>query len=128
MRWPFFGVAVEEDAELAGVVVVEVAADVVAGLALGERRDHAQRIDVRLRLDAHDGGAVVGEEAAADGAGAEPGEVGDFDAFEGETAILLCHEIFSRKRERIALNSSGFSRWLKCPVSIETPPCLGNAP
>ena len=97
------GAEVDGDAELAGVVVVEVAADVVAGLGdaagveavlaafavavgaglHGERGDAAEAVEVRLRLDADDGGAVAAEILGADGAGAEPGEVGDLDAFEG---------------------------------------------
>src|SRR5439155_7897992 len=39
----FVGIAVEQDAELTGVVVVEVATHVVSGLALRERRYRAQR-------------------------------------------------------------------------------------
>src|SRR5437773_5957723 len=82
------GVAVEEDSELTGVVVVEVPAHVVAGLALRERRHRAQRVDVRLRFDSHDGRAIVCEQAPADGAGAEPRQVGDLDAF-GRQALAL---------------------------------------
>src|SRR5207244_3282847 len=110
----FVGVAVEKDSELTRVVVVEIAADVVAGLALRERRYRAQRVDVRLRLDAHDRRAVVGEQAPADGAGAEPREVGDLDAFQGQPPG---HNL-SRNFDRSALNSSGFSMCRKWPASI----------
>jgi hypothetical protein len=79
---PFIRVEVQEDAEFAGVVVVEIAADVVAGLPLGERRDGTQRVDVRLRLHTHDGRAVVGEHPPADRPRAEPREVGDLHAVE----------------------------------------------
>ena len=82
-----FGVEVELEREFSGVEVVEVARDVVAALegavfVHGEGVDAAECIDLRLRFDADDFGAVGGEGVAGDGAGSEPGEVGNADAFE----------------------------------------------
>src|SRR5439155_6507075 len=113
-------VAVEEDAELARVVVVEVAAHVVAGLALRERRDCAQGVDVRLRFDSHDGRAIVCEQAPADRPGAEPGEIGYLDAFQGQPLV----HTRSRNFNRSALNSAAFSifrKWLAFIVVTSMP-------
>ena len=83
-------VEVEQEAELARVEVVEVAGGVVgvahlrAVLVEGDGLDDAERVDAGLGLDAHDLGAEGGERLAGDGAGAEPGEVGDAHALEGE--------------------------------------------
>ena len=101
---PSFGVQVERDVELAGVVVVEVAADVVAGLARRERPDAAQAVEVRLRLDAHDGRAEDGEVLGADRPGAEPREVGDLDSRRAAAGVGSSRSVIVRIRP-LALRS-----------------------
>jgi dTDP-4-amino-4,6-dideoxygalactose transaminase len=56
---PFFHVQVQLDGELAGIEIVEVPRDVVAGLEAairvhGERLDNPERIDLRFRFHPHD--------------------------------------------------------------------------
>ena len=82
-------VEVEQQAELARVEVVEVAGGVVprfggAVLVEGDGLDDAEGVDARLGLDAHDFRAEGGERLRGDGPGAEPGEVGDAHALEGQ--------------------------------------------
>ena len=87
---PALAVEVEQEAELARVEVVEVAGGVVgvghlrAVLVEGDGLDDAEGVDAGLGFDAHDLGAEGGEGLACDGAGAEPGEVGDAHALQGE--------------------------------------------
>ncbi len=72
-----FGVQVQLNRELAGVVVVEVAGDVIAGLERaigieGERLYGAEGVDLGLGFDAHDFGAEGREGLGGNRAGAEP--------------------------------------------------------
>ena len=78
---------VELQRELRGVERGEELAAVDAGDAVLERADEAQAVGGLVGLDVHDGGAVVGEDLGGDRADADPGEVGEFDAFEREAAV-----------------------------------------
>ena len=75
---------VELQRELRGVERAEELAAVDSGDAVLERADEAQAVGGFVGLDVDDGGAVVGEDLGGDRADADPGEVGEFDAFEGE--------------------------------------------
>ena len=103
------GVHVEEQVVLSGVEVVEVTADVVAGLVLREGSNGTQGVDVRFRLDANYGRAVRRQVVRADRASAKPREVGDLYAFESAG-----HGSFSKNSSTSWLVSSGFSIWMKC--------------
>ncbi len=70
-------VEIEGQVQLARVEVVEVAADVVPGLVLGERLYRTQGIYAGLRLHSHDRGAKGGQVFGADRPGPEPREVRD---------------------------------------------------
>ena len=77
-------VQVELHGKLAGVEIVEVARDVVAGFRRairieGERARDAQRIELRLRFDADHFCAERRERLSADRASAEPRKVGHAD-------------------------------------------------
>ena len=78
---------VELQRELRGVEGAEELAAVDAGDAVLERADQAQAIGGLVGLDVHDRGAVVGEHLRGDRADADPGEVGELDAFEGKARL-----------------------------------------
>ena len=75
---------IELERELRGVEGGEELTAVDAGDAVLERADQAQAVGGLVGFDVDDGGAVVGEYLRGDRADADPGEVGEFDAFERE--------------------------------------------
>src|SRR5205823_14618286 len=73
---------VERDAELRGVVAGVELAPLDSGLAVVPRRAQADDVVARVRLDADDGGAVVGQVLDRDRPDAGPGEVEDLQVRE----------------------------------------------
>jgi hypothetical protein len=78
---------VELERELRRVERAEELAAVDASDAVLERADQAQPVGGLVGFDVDDGGAVVGEGLGGDRADADPGEVGELDAGEGQTSI-----------------------------------------
>ena len=74
-RTAAFAAQVQRQAELAGIAVLEQAGLLRVDRAAGERPHHPRRLDALAGFDPHHGGAKVGECAADQRAGDDPGQV-----------------------------------------------------
>jgi hypothetical protein len=87
------GLQIERDAALGAVTVCEIAAAVDPRLAVLVGPAAAQGIHALVAFDLDNIGAVVGEQLCGERTGADPGEVGDPDAFEGQTFQLTTPDL-----------------------------------